>query len=136
MNTTRMNRQQKTVSRIFAVGAALGIALAAGAPTAAFAAGKPDPNGSKGSSHSSHSSGSHSTAAKPDPTDKDSADKDSAGKGSSKHGADKDKGGSRGDDEDWGFFERGHLGGDHGKGGGHGEGDEGDCKGLIVLLCA
>ncbi|MEU5301007.1 hypothetical protein ACH4YO_15835 [Streptomyces noursei] len=108
MNTARMNRQKKSVSRIFAISAALGVALMAAAPTAASAVeAKPTPQIAKSASVFPSMS-----------TD----DRRSG------------KGGSRAESEDsWGLFKQS---GGHRKRGGHEGGEDGDCKGLIVLLCA
>ncbi|WEB44858.1 hypothetical protein MOV08_39975 [Streptomyces yunnanensis] len=108
MNTARMNRQKKSVSRIFAISAALGVALLAGSPTAASAVeAKPTPQVAKSASIFPSMS-----------TD----DRRS------------EKGGSRPESQDsWGPFAQ--TSGHH-KRSSRGGGEDGDCKGLIVLLCA
>ncbi|MEK2477729.1 MULTISPECIES: hypothetical protein [Streptomyces] len=108
MNTARMNRQKKSVSRVFAISAALGVALMAGSPTAASA-----------------------VEAKPTPQITKSA---SVFPSMSTDDRRSEKGGSQAESQDsWGLFKP--TSGHH-KRSSRGGGEDGDCKGLIVLLCA
>ncbi|MER7988169.1 hypothetical protein ABTY53_21680 [Streptomyces noursei] len=99
MNTTRVNRQQKSL-RIFAISAVVGVALAVGAP-ATVAAANPIPQITK------------STKA------------DKALSTKNRHDDDQGKSRSGGQDP-WAFLLPA----------GHHHGDDGDCRGLVVLLCA